>query len=56
MYKNSHDLWDGETINKSDDNAEISFGADSSKVKNFVGNNLPYNIQYFGKFLPINLN
>ena len=44
MYKNSHDLWDGETINKSDDNAEISFGADSSKVKNFVGNNLPYNI------------
>ena len=40
MYRNSHDLWGGDTVNKSNDNAEIFFGADSGKVKNSGVNNL----------------
>ena len=42
MYKNSHDLWDGDTVNKSSNSAEIFLGMDSSKVKSSGGNNLSH--------------
>lgn len=55
MYKNSHDLWDGDTVNKSSNSADIFFGTDSSKVKSSGGNNLSHDTnnvaedEYFGK-------
>ena len=55
MYKNSHDLWDGDTVNKSSNSAEIFLGTDSSKVKSSGGNNLSHDTnnvaedEYFGK-------
>ena len=55
MYKNSHDLWDGDTVNKSGNSAEIFLGTDSSKVKSSGGNNLSHDTnnvaedEYFGK-------
>ena len=55
MYKNSHDLWDGDTVNKSSNSAEIFLGTDSSKAKSSGGNNLSHDTnnvaedEYFGK-------